>query len=354
MKRIVKRVAVRLRQAVGFLLLFVNVVAAESDHYVDLMRGKALVISRDSVARHTSPGGTPFGEWLPLQTPFGQIIAPNITPDDTAGIDSWSSDDFVRAMNEGRRPSGDDLNPAFPYAYYNKVTRVDLDAINAYLPTLAPITNRANRNTLPSPLNMRPLHAGLGKLSIDEIVRYLSTGQTAASVASGPMKDVIENSTSTMPEADLKAIAVHLEERGATAPPASEPLAASDPLMQAGEAIFIDTCSACHTRNGGGIEPIFPNLVGNGVVTQDDPTSVIHVVIAGGRAAASDKQPTPPAMPSLGFRLTDGEIAAVVTYIRNSWGNSAPAVAADTVKAVRCRESGASIERAGRLPSCWK
>ncbi|MGY4412209.1 mono/diheme cytochrome c family protein [Bradyrhizobium sp. LB7.1] len=157
-----------------------------------------------------------------------------------------------------------------------------------------------------------------------------------------------------MSEADLKAIAVHLKERGATAAPASEPLAASEPLMQAGEAIFIDTCSACHTRSGGGIQPIFPTLLGNAVVTQDDPTSVIHVVIAGGRAAAIDKQPTSPAMPSLGFRLTDGQIAAVVTYIRNSWGNSAPVVAADTVEAVRCRVSGSSTERAGRLPSCWK
>ncbi|MEY9882557.1 cytochrome c [Bradyrhizobium sp. USDA 329] len=352
MKRIVKRVAARLRQAVEFLLLFVNVVAADSDHYVDPTRGKALVISRDFVARHISPGGTPFGEWLPLQMPFGQIIAPNIAPDDTAFIDSWSSNDFARAMNEGRRPSGDDLNAAFPYAYYNKVARADLDAIHAYLWTLAPITNQANRIMLPSPANIRLLHASLGKLSIDEIVRHLSTGQTAASVASGPIEDVIEISTSRMSDADPRAIAVYLKERGATVPPASETLAASDPLMQAGEAIFIDTCSACHTRSGGGIEPIFPNLVGNGVVTQDDPTSVIQVVIAGGRAAATDKQPTSPAMPSLGFRLTDGEIAAVATYIRNSWGNSAPRVAADTVKAVRCRVSGPSIERGGRLPSC--
>jgi mono/diheme cytochrome c family protein len=47
--------------------------------------------------------------------------------------------------------------------------------------------------------------------------------------------------------------------------------------------------------------------------------------------------PTSPAMPSLGYRLTDGQVAAVVTYIRNSWGNAATAVDADTVKALRDR-----------------
>ncbi|MGY4412208.1 hypothetical protein ACVWW4_003944 [Bradyrhizobium sp. LB7.1] len=186
MKRIVKRVAIRLGQAVEFILLFVIVAAAESDHYVDLARGKTLVISGDCITLHTSPGGTPFGECPPLQAPFGQVVAPNITPDDMTGIDSWSSDDFVRPTNEGTRPIGDHLNPAFPYAYYNKVTRVDLDATNAYLRTLAPITNQANRNMLPSPFNLPLLHAGLGKLSFDEIVRYLNTGQTVAGVASKP------------------------------------------------------------------------------------------------------------------------------------------------------------------------
>jgi mono/diheme cytochrome c family protein len=47
-------------------------------------------------------------------------------------------------------------------------------------------------------------------------------------------------------------------------------------------------------------------------------------------------------MPSLGYRLTDSEVAAVVTYIRNSWGNAASAVTANAVKAVRERVSGSA------------
>ena len=105
--------------------------------------------------------------------------------------------------------------------------------------------------------------------------------------------------------------------------------------MQVGEAIFVDTCSACHTRSGAGVEHMFPRLAGNVIATQDDPASLIRIIIAGGRAAATDATPTAPAMPSLGYRLSDEQIAAVVTYVRNSWGNAAAPVSAETVKALR-------------------
>jgi mono/diheme cytochrome c family protein len=405
----------RLRHLILLLpSLAVSGAKAEPDNYVDIVRGKALATVGDCVACHTVSGGQPFAGGLALQTPFGAIVTPNITPDVATGIGSWTADDFARAMHEGRRPGGTYLYPAFPYPYYTKVSRGDLDAIYAYLRTLPPVENRVNRNTLPFPFNIRmsmmgwnmlfftpgdfkpdpkrsdefnrgaylaeglghcgachtPFNAfgasqdgkylqgnqidywtapnitndpqaGLGKWSADDIVQYLKTGQTRTSLASGPMKDVIENSTSKMPDADLKAIAVYLKERGAAGPAAPAPLAASDPRMQTGEAIFVDTCSACHTRNGAGIEHMFPKLAGNVVTTQDDPSSLIRIIIAGGRAAATDAFPTSPSMPSLGYRLNDAQIAAVVTYVRNSWGNAAAPVSAETVKTLRARVTGA-------------
>jgi len=123
---------------------------------------------------------------------------------------------------------------------------------------------------------------------------------------------------------------------------APAPLPASDHRMQVGEAIFVDTCAACHTRAGTGVEHLFPKLAGNVVTTQDDPASLIRIIIAGGRAAATDARPTSPAMPSLGYRLSDDEVAAVVTYVRNSWGNAASAVSADMVKALRSRVTEAA------------
>jgi mono/diheme cytochrome c family protein len=401
----------RLRHLIALLpLIAAGGAVAEPDNYVDIARGKALVTAGDCVACHTAPGGTPFAGGLPLQTPFGVIMTPNITPDHATGIGNWSANDLARAMHEGRRPGGTYLYPAFPYPYYTKVSRADVEAIYAYLRSLPAVTNSVNRNTLPFPFNIRlsmrgwnalfftpgtfaadprrseefnrgaylaeglghcgachtpfnafgagkagqylegnqidnwtapnitnDMHAGLGKWSVDDIVQYLKTGQTRFSLASGPMKDVIENSTSKMPDADLKAIAVYLKERGAAGSPAPVPLASSDPRMQAGEAIFTDTCSACHMRSGAGVEHMFPKLAGNVVATQDDPASLVRIVIAGGRAAATDERPTSPAMPSLGYRLDDDEVAAVVTYVRNSWGNAASPVSADTVRSLRSK-----------------
>jgi mono/diheme cytochrome c family protein len=394
---------------------------ADSDNYVDVARGRALATAGDCVACHTAPGGVPFAGGLALQTPFGVIMTPNITPDDSTGIGGWSKDNFARAMHEGRRPNGAYLYPAFPYPYYTKVTRQDTDAIYDYLRSLAPASNIVDRRTLPFPFSIRtamlgwnalffspgtfasdpgrseefnrgaylvaglghcgachtPLNVlganktgqflqgnqisdwtapnitndaqtGLGNWSVDEIVKYLQTGQNVTSFASGPMKEVVENSTSKMPDADLKAMAVYLKERGASGAPAPAPLPASDPQMRVGEAIYIDTCSACHVRSGAGIEHIFPRLAGNAVVKQDDPTTLVRVILTGTRGAATDATPTSPAMPSLGYRLNDSQLAAVVTYIRNAWGNAASAVTADTVKTLRDRVANPSQQAVSR------
>jgi mono/diheme cytochrome c family protein len=85
---------------------------------------------------------------------------------------------------------------------------------------------------------------------------------------------------------------------------------------------------------------MFPRLAGNAVVRQDDPSSLVHIILTGARATGTDARPTSPAMPSLGYRLSDSQVAAVVTYIRNSWGNAASRVDADMVKALRGRVSG--------------
>jgi mono/diheme cytochrome c family protein len=77
------------------------------------------------------------------------------------------------------------------------------------------------------------------------------------------------------------------------------------------------------------------------IATQDDPSSLIRIIVVGGRSAATDSRPTSPAMPSLGFRLNDAQVAAVVTYVRNAWGNAAAPVTAETVKELRHDVTGA-------------
>ena len=217
-----------------------------------------------------------------------------------------------------------------------------LNAFGANKPAQYLQGNRIDDWTAPNITN--DPQAGLGKWSVEEVVQYLKTGQTRSTIASGPMREVVEDSTSKMSDDDLRAMAVYLKERGAAGRSAPVAIAASDPRMQAGAAIFTDTCGACHARDGTGVEHMFPRLAGDAIVKQADPTTLIRVVLTGVRGAGTDAFPTSPAMPSFGYRLDDRQVAAVVTYIRNSWGNAASAVDAEMVRGLRSKVAG-PVER---------
>jgi mono/diheme cytochrome c family protein len=66
---------------------------------------------------------------------------------------------------------------------------------------------------------------------------------------------------------------------------------------------------------------------------------LIRIVLHGARSVATDSAPTAPAMPAFDWKLSDDQIAAAVTYVRNSWGNAAEAVSADEVKKLRTARS---------------
>jgi len=145
-----------------------------------------------------------------------------------------------------------------------------------------------------------------------------------------------------MTDADLAAIATYLKALpGQTAaPPAA--ISASDPRMIAGGAIYADECSACHGPDGKGVPYLFPSLAGSPNVRSTDPTSLVRVVIEGARSVATAGEPTGPGMPSFAWMLSDDQAAAVLTYVRNSWGSSAPAVEASQVAQGRAKAAMAS------------
>ncbi|CAN7607678.1 c-type cytochrome [Phenylobacterium sp. LjRoot219] len=176
---------------------------------------------------------------------------------------------------------------------------------------------------------------GLGGWSTEQVVEFLKTGRNARSAASGAMADVVTHSTSQMTEADLRAIAVYLKSLPAShgpSPPASKAAA-----MRSGQAIFVDACSACHRMDGSGQPGFFSPLPANATVQQRDPATVVRIVLNGARAAPTDTRPTPLSMPAFGWKLDDREVAAVTTYVRNSWGNAAPPVSAAQVAKIRKR-----------------
>jgi mono/diheme cytochrome c family protein len=186
---------------------------------------------------------------------------------------------------------------------------------------------------------------GLGGWSVADIVAYLKNGHNPTTASTGIMAEEITLSSSHMTDADLTAIATYLKDLpGQTAAPVAS-ISASDPKMVAGEAIYADACSACHGSDGKGVPYLFPSLAGSSNVRSADPTSLIRVVIEGARSVATAGEPTGPGMPSFAWKLSDDQAAAVLTYIRNSWGASAPSVDASHVAQGRAHASRAATER---------
>jgi mono/diheme cytochrome c family protein len=177
-------------------------------------------------------------------------------------------------------------------------------------------------------------HDGIGAWSEDDIVKYLKTGANRFDIASGPMAEEVEHSSQHWKDEDLMAVAVYLKD-GAKPAEAPTPVAATDAAMVAGKAIYADRCSACHTPKGEGAPNLFPKLAMSPLINSNDPSSLIRVVLAGSRAGATDAAPTAPAMPAFGWNLSDENVADVLTYVRNTWGNAAPAVSGGAVKDVR-------------------
>jgi mono/diheme cytochrome c family protein len=76
---------------------------------------------------------------------------------------------------------------------------------------------------------------------------------------------------------------------------------------------------------------MFPPLKGNANVQSEDPSSIIRVIVEGARTIPTDARPTPSSMPAYGWKLSNEQVAAVATYVRNAWGNAAPPVSASDV-----------------------
>jgi len=414
------------RQAACVLLLGAALAAPQAvlpagidpQDFNQVERGRYLTIAGDCAACHTLPGSShDFAGGRIIETPFGRLIAPNITPDPLTGIGAWTDDEFVNALTKGTGRNGTRLYPAMPYTYYTKVTREDALAIRAYLNTIPAVQNEVKSNQLPFPFDIRMSlegwhklfftpgvfhpdpnksaewnrgaylaqglehcamchtpknefggdetskvnqgynlqgwfapditndpRRGLGGWSVEEIADYLKYGHNKTTNATGLMSETINLSTSKLSDEDVRAIAVYLKDQPgdpfassahnnqAAAAPGTPP---DQHIMRVGAQIYADECSGCHTPNGKGVPGLFPSLNGVPSVQQIDPASLLHVVLRGALSVATPKAPTGPQMPAFAWLLTDDQVAAVLTYIRNSWGNSAPAVAASDVQKAR-------------------
>lgn len=104
---------------------------------------------------------------------------------------------------------------------------------------------------------------------------------------------------------------------------------------QRGASVYIDNCAACHRTDGHGYTRVFPALAGNPVLQTADATSLINIVLNGGTLPATHTAPSTFTMPAFAWRLSDQEVADVVSFIRGSWGNQGTPVKASEVADLR-------------------
>ena len=184
---------------------------------------------------------------------------------------------------------------------------------------------------------------GLGSWSEEQLVQFLKTGRSDRSAVFGGMSDVVTHSMQYMTDADLTAIARYLKSLPATDPndqPHQYDEKAAKALWngddsQRGASVYIDNCAACHRTDGHGYTRVFPALAGNPVLQSEDPTSLIHIVLKGGTLPATHTAPSTFTMPGFAWRLSDQEVADVVSFIRGSWGNKGAPVSAKEVGGLR-------------------
>lgn len=366
-----------------------------------LERGRYLAAAGNCVSCHTRPGGPSFAGGVSFSTPIGVIYSSNITPDADRGIGHWTAADLNRAMHEGVSRDGHRLFPAFPYPSFTRVSDADVDAIFAYLRSIAPVRYQPPANSLLfrlrwgmrvwnwlffrpgrfqpdfkqspewnrgaylvtglghcgachtprnlflaekaseaytggsfrapvsagrvrrwSAVNLTPSPAGLAAWSLDELSHYLKHGFAATRAGTfGPMNEVILPSLINLSDDDVRAMAVYLK---SLPPRQASSLGAPEPQVQAGARIYADACADCHGSAGEGDEDSAPPLRGSAVVQNPDAASVINLVLYGPELLK--EVPFGDWMRPYRDVLNDAQTAAVINFIRGSWGNLAPLV----------------------------
>jgi mono/diheme cytochrome c family protein len=368
--------------------------AADAPDPALIARGKYLTTAGDCAACHTDGGHTQFAGGLYMNTPFGPISTPNITPDKETGIGNITDDQFYRVLHEGIGMKGEPLYPVMPYPWYTKVTRDDALAIKTYLFSLQPVHAPRKPLKLIFPFNIRDaLYAwqavffkegtfkpnpslspqenrgaylvqglehcgechngnnllgdtswaqnlrggpidnwyapnitsdkreGIGKYTDAQIFSYLKTGSAPGiGVVVGPMSQTMHESLRKLTDDDLHDIVAYLKSTPPKEGFAKTEPAPGNPVLRVDATAYLNYCASCHGQTGRGLGNSVPALAGNGAVTAGGPETVIRVILGG-----IDAQTTYSAMPAVGVRMTDQEVADATNYVRAAWGNGAPA-----------------------------
>lgn len=181
---------------------------------------------------------------------------------------------------------------------------------------------------------------GVGDWTVQDLVDFLKKGVSDKGAVYGPMSSVVHESMQYMNDDDLRAMAVYLKSLPQKDPaPVGMQLEVPDAfgkqLLKEGAQIYTAQCAVCHQANGHGNPPNYPPLAGNQSITMEAAYNPIRIVLNGGYPPSTAGNPSPVGMPPFAQALSDREIAAVVTYIRMSWGNPGKPVSPQQVSELR-------------------
>jgi mono/diheme cytochrome c family protein len=148
------------------------------------------------------------------------------------------------------------------------------------------------------------------------------------------MAEAVEHSTQYFNDQDLHAIATYLRSLPASATPQPTGFVMEQARHDQAALRYEVDCSACHGLAGEGIHGMVPAFAGNTAML-NDPTNMIHALLDGARAPHTEDRPTAAGMPAFAWKLNDQQMADVLNYVRNSWGNQAAEVKASDVATLR-------------------
>jgi mono/diheme cytochrome c family protein len=172
--------------------------------------------------------------------------------------------------------------------------------------------------------------AGTASWPVEEIIQLLTTGVSQQATTSGPMAEVVGQSLQHLTKGDARAMAVYLKSLAESNPRAQAGAPARTEQIEAwfqqGARIYRKHCEDCHGKSGEGAPGVYPPLAGNRGVTMTPAINAIRSVLNGGYPPSTTGNPRPYGMPPYAQILSDGEVAMVLSYIRNAWGNRASLV----------------------------
>ena len=173
-----------------------------------------------------------------------------------------------------------------------------------------------------------PLEAGVADWDVAQVGRLLKAGVGKRGAVLGPMAEVVLQSTQYLADADLAAMALYLKslpQHANVTDAAALPVGSR--TAERGAKVYRDRCAQCHGDRGEGVEGAYPALAANRAVNLPVTSNLVQVVLGGGFAPSTADNPRPFGMPPYATLLSDEEVAAVISHIRNSWGNHAGGVA---------------------------